>query len=168
MHVPTRVFLFRMIHELMHVAFHRPIAAGGVRVEPAARLDGEIRRLLHLSLSRLNHRLPGGEAHPEVVQGTAQFHHEITAALPPYADPVFDDATALDTAMDMVDPQPTLVELLVRHVRRRREFLPQIGINSTIQGLALPAEYQLVVEGKTAEKRTVLSLQIALLDSHSR
>ena len=32
--------------------------------------------------------------------------------------------------MDMVDPQPTLVELLVRHVRRRREFLPQIGINS--------------------------------------
>ena len=86
-----------------------------------------------MSLSRLNHWLPRCETHPKVVQGTAQFHHEITAALPPYADPVFDDATALDTAMDMVDPQPTLVELLVRHVRRRREFLPQIGINSNIR-----------------------------------
>ena len=64
------------------------------------------------------------------MQGTAQFHHEITDALPPYADPVFDDATALDTAMDMVDPQPTLVELLVRHVLLLREFLPQIEINS--------------------------------------
>jgi hypothetical protein len=30
----------------------------------------------------------------------------------------------------MVDPQPTLVELLVRHVRLPHEFLPQIGINS--------------------------------------
>jgi hypothetical protein len=28
-----------------------------------------------LSLSRLNHRLPRGQAHPEVVQGTAEFHH---------------------------------------------------------------------------------------------
>jgi hypothetical protein len=30
-----------------------------------------------LSLSRLNHWLPRGQAHPEVVQGTAEFHHEI-------------------------------------------------------------------------------------------
>ena len=45
---------------------------------------------------------------------------------------VFDAATALDTAMDMADPQPTLVELLVRHVLLPREFLPQIGINSSI------------------------------------
>src|SRR5215470_6545728 len=28
-----------------------------------------------MSLSRLNHRLPGGEAHPESVPGTAAFHH---------------------------------------------------------------------------------------------
>src|SRR2546429_2891596 len=34
-----------------------------------------------LSLSRLNHWLPGGETHPEVVQGTAEFHHEITDPL---------------------------------------------------------------------------------------
>jgi hypothetical protein len=34
--------------------------------------------------------------------------------------------------MDMVDPQPTLVELLVRHVLLPRELLPQIEINSII------------------------------------
>jgi hypothetical protein len=57
-----------------------------------------------LSLSRLNHRLPGCETHPKVVQGTAQFHHQIANALLPQADPVFDDATTLDTAVDMLDP----------------------------------------------------------------
>src|SRR5438105_446184 len=35
-------------------------------------------------------------------------------------------------ATDMVDPQPTLVELLVRHVLLSREFLPQIEINSLV------------------------------------
>jgi hypothetical protein len=34
--------------------------------------------------------------------------------------------------MDMVDPQPTLVALLVRHVLLPCEFLPQIGINSSV------------------------------------
>ena len=48
----------------------------------------------------------------------------------PEAASVFDAATALDTAIDMVDPQPTLVERLVRHVLLPREFLPQIEINS--------------------------------------
>jgi hypothetical protein len=32
----------------------------------------------------------------------------------------------------MLDPQPTLVELLVRHVRLPREILPQIEINSIL------------------------------------
>src|SRR4029434_9948121 len=58
--------------------------------------------------------------------------HEITDALLPQAASVFDAATALDTAMDMVDPQPTLVELLVRHVLLPRELLPQIEINSFV------------------------------------
>jgi hypothetical protein len=53
-----------------------------------------------MSLSRLNHRLPGCEVHPEVVQGTAQLHHEITDALLPQADPVFHNATTLDTAVE--------------------------------------------------------------------
>jgi hypothetical protein len=32
--------------------------------------------------------------------------------------------------MDMIDPQPTLVEILVRHVLLPRALLPQIEINS--------------------------------------
>jgi hypothetical protein len=68
---------------------------------------------LPLSLFRLNHRLPWGQAYPEVVQGTAEFHHEITDPLLPQADPVFHNATTLDTAVDMLDPEPTLVERLV-------------------------------------------------------
>ena len=64
------------------------------------------------------------------MEGTAEVPHPIADAHLPEAASVFDAATALDTVMDMVDPQPTLVELLVRHVRLPREFLPQIGINS--------------------------------------
>jgi hypothetical protein len=85
---------------------------------------------MQLSLSRLNHWLPRGQAHPEVVQGTAEGPHPSAAAHLPEAASVFDATTALDTATDMVDPQPTLVELLVRHVLLPREFLPQIEINS--------------------------------------
>ena len=33
--------------------------------------------LTHLSLSRLNHGLPRCQAHPEVMQGTTAFHHEM-------------------------------------------------------------------------------------------
>jgi hypothetical protein len=69
-----------------------------------------------LSLSRLNHRLPRGQAHPEVVEGAAEFHHEITDARLPQADAVFDNATALHAAVDMLDPQPPLVERLVGQV----------------------------------------------------
>src|SRR5438093_6711342 len=77
----------------------------------------------YLSLSRLNHRLPGREAHPEVVQGTAEFHYQITDALLPQADPVFHDATTFDTAIDMLDPQPTLVQRLVGSVLLPRQLL---------------------------------------------
>src|SRR5687768_12747078 len=66
-----------------------------------------------LSLSRLNHWLPRTQAHPKVVQGTAQFHHEIADTLLPQSDPVLHDATALDTAVDMLDPEPSIVECLV-------------------------------------------------------
>src|SRR5215831_2421727 len=34
-----------------------------------------------VSLCRLNHWLPRTQAHPEVVERTAQFHHEVTDAL---------------------------------------------------------------------------------------
>ena len=56
------------------------------------------------------------------MQGTAEFHHEIANTLLPQADPVFDDAAALDTTVDMLDPQPTLVQRLVRSVLRQREI----------------------------------------------
>jgi hypothetical protein len=36
-----------MIHELVHVTLHRPVAAGGVRVEPTARLHRDVRGLLY-------------------------------------------------------------------------------------------------------------------------
>src|SRR5215831_16745058 len=47
------------------------------------------------------------------MQGTAEFHHQITDALLPQADPVFHNATPLDAAVDMLDPEPPLVERLV-------------------------------------------------------
>ena len=47
------------------------------------------------------------------MQGTAEFHHEIADAVLPQPDPVFDDTTALDAAVDMLDPQPTVVQGLV-------------------------------------------------------
>jgi hypothetical protein len=37
--------------------------------------------------------------------------------------------------MDMIDPQPTLVELLVRHVLLPCALLPQIEINSIVHGV---------------------------------
>src|SRR5215475_13880607 len=85
----------------------------------------------HLSLSRLHHGLLRSPAHPDVVQGMAEGPHLSAAAHLPEASAVFDAATVLDTAMDMVDPQPRLVERLVRHVLLPRELLPQIEINST-------------------------------------
>ena len=77
----------------------------------------------HLSLSRLNHWLPGCETHPEVMQGTAEFHHQVTDTLLPQADAVFDDATAFDTAVHMLDPQPTLMQSLVGPLLLPRQFL---------------------------------------------
>src|SRR5436190_22672710 len=76
-----------------------------------------------VSLSRFNHRLPRGQAYPEVMQGTAEFHHQIADTLLPQADPVLHDAAALDTALDVLDAQPTLVERLVRPLLLPRELL---------------------------------------------
>jgi hypothetical protein len=57
------------------------------------------------------------------MQGTAEFHHEIADARLPQADPVFHNAAALDTAVDMLDPQPTLGERLVRPLLLPRQLL---------------------------------------------
>src|SRR5262249_24703730 len=74
------------------------------------------KRPAQLSLSRLNHGQPGVQAHPEIVQGTAELHHEIADALLPQPDPVFHKATTLHTAVDMLDAQPPLVQCLVGQV----------------------------------------------------
>ena len=79
-----------------------------------------------LSLSRLNHGLPRAQTHPEVVQGTAEFHHEIADTRLPQAKSVFDDATALHTAVDMLNPQPPLVQRLVVQLLLHRQ-LPAPG-----------------------------------------
>ena len=47
------------------------------------------------------------------MQGTADLYHEIADAVLPQAAPVFHNATTLDAAVDMLDPQPTLVEHLI-------------------------------------------------------
>src|SRR2546427_7702142 len=47
MHVTTGIFLLRMIHILMHVARHRPIATGRVRIEPTARFHRQVSCLLY-------------------------------------------------------------------------------------------------------------------------
>jgi hypothetical protein len=58
------------------------------------------------------------------MQGTAEFHHEIADAVLPQPTPVFDDAAALHTAVDMFDPPPTLVQRLVGSVLLPGQFLP--------------------------------------------
>ena len=57
------------------------------------------------------------------MQGTAELHHEIADALFPQTDAVFHDAAALDTALDVLDPEPPLVECLVGQVLLPRELM---------------------------------------------
>ena len=47
------------------------------------------------------------------MQSTAEFHHEIADAVLPQPNPVFDDTAALHTAVDMLNPQPAVVQSLV-------------------------------------------------------
>ena len=57
------------------------------------------------------------------MQSTAEFHDQITDAFFPQADAVFDNATTLDTAVDMLDPEPPLVERLVGQLLLQGQFL---------------------------------------------
>ena len=82
---------------------------------------------MHVSLSRLNHGQPGVQAHPEIVQGTTELHHQVTDTLLPQAHPVFHNATPLDAAVDMLDTEPPLVERLVGQVLLQGQ-LPTAGL----------------------------------------
>src|SRR6266487_3026622 len=57
------------------------------------------------------------------MQRTTDFHHQIADTLLPQADPVLHDTAALDTAVDMLDPQPAVVQGLVGKVLFHRQFL---------------------------------------------
>jgi hypothetical protein len=87
-----------------------------------ASIDTKIKVKFDVSVSQLNPRLPRGQTHLEMMQGTAAFSHEIVAPLLPQAAPVFAHITALDTAVDMLDPPP-LVQCLLRSVLLPRELL---------------------------------------------
>ena len=50
------------------------------------------------------------------MQGTAEFHHQITDALFPQTDAVLHNTAALDAAVDVLDPEPPRVERLVGQV----------------------------------------------------
>jgi hypothetical protein len=57
------------------------------------------------------------------MESTAEFHHEIADAVLPQPDPVFHHATALHTAVDMLDPQPTVMQDLVGQCLLQGEIL---------------------------------------------
>ena len=57
------------------------------------------------------------------MQGTAAFHHEIAHAVLPQPEPVFDHATALDATVDMLDPEPAVVQGLVGQLLLQRQLL---------------------------------------------
>src|SRR5438132_1550078 len=97
---------------------------------------GEVRGLPSFELISMQSSAAQGEDAPSMIEGTADIPHSIAAAHLPEAAAVFDAVPALDTAMDMVDPQPPLVELLVRHVLLPCERLPHIERNSTAIVLA--------------------------------
>jgi hypothetical protein len=83
---------------------------------------------MYLSLSRLNHWLPWGQTHPKVMQCTAEFHDQIADARLPQAEPIFDNATALDATVDMLDPQPAVVEPLIRPLLLHCQLLATRGL----------------------------------------
>jgi hypothetical protein len=72
-----------------------------------------------------------GDDEPSLREGTAEVPHPITNAYLPAAA-VCDAARALDTALAMLDPQPTLVQRLGRHGLLPHALLPQIEINSVV------------------------------------
>ena len=64
-----------------------------------------------------------GSYAPAIMQGTAEFHHQIAEVLFTEADPVFDNATALHTAVDLLDPQSAAGKLLIDRLLLPRQVL---------------------------------------------
>jgi Transposase IS66 family len=120
--IPNRLRVFRIANTVRLGRGGRPravVAYGAVR-----KVRGTLEFIPIQSLVATGSDIPGNYAGPS--RGPAPERRRP----PPEAAAVFDAATALDTALDLVDPQPTLVALLVRHGLLARELLPQIEINS--------------------------------------
>ena len=77
-----------------------------------------------LSLSRFNHWLPRAQAHPDVVEGAAAFHHASPDACLPQAEAVFDHAAALAPPVPRLAPPPPLGESLVGQGGLQGQLLP--------------------------------------------
>jgi hypothetical protein len=60
---------------------------------------------------------------PEVMQGTTELHHEIMDTRLPQPASVFDDTTALDTAVDMLNAQSAIVQRLIGQLLCQGELL---------------------------------------------
>jgi hypothetical protein len=48
-----------------------------------------------------------------MMQATAEFHHQVADAAFPKADPVFGDAASFDAAVDVLDPEPAIMQSLI-------------------------------------------------------
>jgi hypothetical protein len=103
----------------------------GIELGNHEKLAVRCRKILQMSLSRLNHRLPRGQTDPEVMQGTAAFHHEIADAVLPPPDPVFDDTAALDAAVDLLDPVWPKYSNSSCHRRLRLYYRLRFSLSST-------------------------------------
>jgi hypothetical protein len=69
---------FMLFSEKNHMKVHKNQCLSNLLSPPDSSWGShEPGHVLWLSLSRLNHWLPGTQAHPEVMQGTTEFHHQI-------------------------------------------------------------------------------------------
>jgi hypothetical protein len=57
------------------------------------------------------------------MQGTTEFHDQIADAVLPQTEPVFHHATTLHATVDMLDPQPTVMQGLVGPLLLHRQLL---------------------------------------------
>jgi hypothetical protein len=57
------------------------------------------------------------------MERTADFHHNIPDTFLPQPEPVFDNTTALHTAVDVLDPQPAVVQCLIGQLLFQAQLL---------------------------------------------
>jgi hypothetical protein len=76
-----------------------------------------------------------------VVQRPAQFHHESPDTFFPQAEAVLDDATTLDTAIDVLDAQSALVQGLTPCI------IKTLAPSTSAEGCYRSSENELEIQG---------------------